>query len=60
MIFISRFMFSTLRLKSYYSFLKQSMMGPFRGFLLLSIANDQIWKNPRRKRWVELEYSLKF
>ena len=35
------FIFSRFCLKSYYSFLKQSMMKSFRGFLLLSIPNDQ-------------------
>ena len=51
MFLISWFLFSTLHLKSYYSFLKHSKMESFSGFLLLSIAYDQNWKDPWQKRW---------
>ena len=51
MFLISWLLFSTSHLKSYYSFLEQSMMESFSGFLLLSITYDQNWKEPRRKRW---------
>ena len=50
MIFISWFSLSPLHLKSYYSFLKHSMMEPLSGFLLFFIAYDQNWKDPRQKR----------
>ena len=51
MFLILWFLFSTLHLISYHSFLKHSMMESFSSFLLLSIAYDQNWKDPRRKQW---------
>ena len=47
----SCFIFWSLFLKSYCSFLKQSTMEWFSNLILLSIANDQCWKHSQWKHW---------
>ena len=51
MFFISGFTFPALCLKSYSTSLKWSTMELFSDLILLSIANDQSWKDSRRKHW---------